>query len=81
MIFMYIINKDNLFADLTNRNLVKIYSYQTLVAMVKNGKLYRCWGGHSVTTIRHINQILAEMNLPKMTKKEWEKMEVISVCD
>lgn len=78
---MNIINKNNLFADLTNKELVKIYSYQTLVAIVKNGKLTRCWEGYSPTTIKHINQILEEMYLPKITKKEWEKLEVMTSCD
>lgn len=71
---MNIIQKNNLFADLTNRELVKIYSYQTLVAVVENGKLHRYWRGYSVTTMHHINQILAEMSLPKITKKDWQEM-------
>ena len=66
---MQVINKNNLFADLTNRNLVKIYSYSTLVAVVENGKLHRIWNGHSVTTMKHINQVLEELSLPKVTKK------------
>lgn len=69
-----IINKNNLFADLTNGNLVKIYSYSTLVAVVENGKLYRIWNGYSATTMKHINQVLEEMYLPRITKKDWEKM-------
>lgn len=76
-----IINKNNLFADLTNRELVKIYSYSTLVAVVKNGKLYRCWAGYSSTTIKHINQILVELDINTISKKDWEKMEVMTSCD
>lgn len=68
-----IINKNNLFCD-TDAEEVKIYSYSTLVSVVKNGKLHRIWNGHSVTTMKHINQVLEEMNLPKITKKEWEEL-------
>lgn len=63
-----IINRNNLFCD-TDAEEVKIYSYQTLVAVVKNGKLYRIWGGYSSTTMRHINQILATLDMPKISKK------------
>lgn len=73
---MQVINKNNLFADLTNRNLVKIYSYSTLVAVIENGKLHRIWNGYSVTTMKHINQVLEELSLPKVTKKEWQKMSI-----
>jgi hypothetical protein len=72
---MSVINKNNLFCD-TDAEEAKIYSYSTLVGVVKNGKLYRIWSGHSATTIKHINQ-----GLPKITKKKWEKMEVISICN
>lgn len=77
---MSVINKNNLFCD-TDAEEAKIYSYSTLVGVVKNGKLYRIWSGHSATTIKHINQVLKELSLPKITKKEWEKMEVISICN
>lgn len=62
---MSVINKNNLFCD-TDAEEAKIYSYSTLVGVVKNGKLYR---------------VLEGLALPKITKKEWEKMEVISICD
>lgn len=73
---MQVINKNNLFADLTNRNLVKIYSYSTLVAVIENGKFIRKWSGYSLTTMKHINQVLEELNLPKVTKKDWQKMPI-----
>jgi len=57
-----IINRNNLFCD-TDAEEVKIYSYQTLVAVVKNGKLYRIWGGYSSTT-----------DMPKISKKEWAEL-------
>lgn len=67
-----IINKNNLFCD-TDAEEIKIYSYSTLVAVVKNGKLHRIWNGHSVTTMKHINQILVTLNMPKISKKDWEE--------
>ena len=70
---MSVINKNNLFCD-TDAEEVKIYSYSALVAVVKNGKLIKKWSGHSSTTTKHINQILAEINMPKITKKEWEEL-------
>lgn len=68
-----IINTNNLFCD-TDAEEVKIYSYSTLVAVLKNGKLVRYWRGYSSTTIKHINQVLEELNLPKITKKDWEEL-------
>lgn len=68
-----IINKNNLFCD-TDAEEVKIYSYNTLVAVVRNGKLVRKWSGHSSTTIKHINQVLAMLDMPKISKKDWEEL-------
>lgn len=66
-----VINKNNLFCD-TDAEEVKIYSYSTLVAIVKNGKIYRKWLGYSSTTIKHINQVLETLEMPKISKKDWE---------
>lgn len=68
-----IINKNNLFCD-TDAEEVKIYSYNTLVAVVKNGKFIRKWSGYSSTTITHINQILVTLDMPKISKKDWEEL-------
>lgn len=68
-----IINKNNLFCD-TDAEEVRIYSYSTLVGVVKNGKFIKKWGGYSSTTIKHINQVLADLSLPKITKKDWEEL-------
>lgn len=68
-----IINKNNLFCD-TDAEEAKIYSYSTLVAMVKNGKLHRYWSGYSATTIKHINQVLITLGMPKISKKDWEEL-------
>ena len=66
-----IINKNNLFCD-TDAEEVKIYSYSILVAIVKNGKISKKWRGYSATTLRHINVVLQEMAIPKISKKDWE---------
>ena len=63
-----VINKNNLFCD-TDAEEVRIYSYSMLVAVVKNGKFTRKWSGYSSTTIKHINQILATLDMPKISKK------------
>lgn len=68
-----IINKNNLFCD-TDAEEVKIYSYGALVGVVKNGKLVRKWSGHSSTTIKHINQVLVMLDMPKISKKDWEEL-------
>ena len=70
---MSVINKNNLFCD-TDAEEVKIYSYSTLVAVVKNGKLTKKWSGHSSTTTKHINQILVMLDMPKISKKNWEEL-------
>lgn len=68
-----VINKNNLFCD-TDAEEVKIYSYNTLVAVVKNGKFHRHWKGYSITTMKHINQILVMLDMPKISKKNWEEL-------
>ena len=68
-----IINKNNLFCD-TDAEEVKIYSYSTLVAVVENGKISKKWSGYSATTLRYINIVLAELGIPKITKKIWEEL-------
>lgn len=68
-----IINKNNLFCD-TDAEEVKIYSYNTLVAVIENGKFIRKWSGYSSTTIKHINQVLVTLDMPKISKKDWEEL-------
>ena len=35
-----------------------LFSYDTLVASIEAGRLYRRWGGYSPTTLRHINSFI-----------------------
>ena len=68
-----IINRNNLFCD-TDAKEVRIYSYSTLVAVIENGRISKKWSGYSATTLRHINTILQEMEIPKITKKIWGEL-------
>ena len=55
-----------------------LQSYHTIVAVIYRGKLYRTWGGYSVTTQNHINRF-AQMYLSKScNKRQWENMEVFN---
>ena len=60
-----------------------VFSYGTpVLSMDCSGmtpKLVRHWNGYSVTTMRHINKFLESREWKKLTKKEWEKMEVVPV--
>ena len=48
-----------------------LQSYQTIVAMIDGGILYKFWDNYSWTTMRHINSFLIEFGLSTMSKKEW----------
>lgn len=58
-----------------------VFSYGTpVLSMDCSGmkpKLVKHWDGYSVTTMRHINKFLESREWKKLTKKEWEKMEVV----
>lgn len=54
-----------------------LYSYNTLVARFMNGKMYRCWGGYSVTTMRHVNAFAVHCGVNGGGKKWWENLEFI----
>ena len=65
------------------RNAVEVdgvlVSYETRVARIaEDGSFHRLWSGHSATTMRHVNLFREWHNLPKITKAQWEKMEVES---
>lgn len=49
-------------------------SYDTIVLILKNGKLHRTWGGYSVTTMRHVNSFLDHFGLDGGGKAWWDKM-------
>lgn len=52
-------------------------SYDTIVCKLDaKGHFIRLWDGYSATTMKHINSFRVACFLPKISKKEWEKMEV-----
>ena len=56
-----------------------LVSYETRVARIApDGSFHRLWSGYSATTMRHVNMFRAAHDLPKITKSQWEKMEVES---
>lgn len=60
-------------------NRVFLQSYDTIVAYIYRGKLYRTWDGWSRTTSKHIDAFCSEYGLTRIGKKAWEAMEVKSV--
>lgn len=54
-----------------------LVSYETPVARVgKDGSFHRLWGGWTATTGRHINAFRQSHKMCKLSKSEWEEMEV-----
>lgn len=52
-------------------------SYETIVASVdNNGIFHRYWGGYSATTMRHISAFLNYCGKRRISKGEWESLEV-----
>lgn len=55
-------------------------SYQTLVCGITPGKGFRrYWAGYSATTMRHVNSFRESCGLPKLSKGEWEALDVSPV--
>lgn len=61
---------------LENEKEKRLYSYDTLVAKFINGKMYRIWGGYSVTTMRHINSFADYCGIEEGGKKWWDNLEM-----
>lgn len=55
----------------------KLRSYDTIVATIENGVLYRVWNGYSATTMRHINAFCIEYGLQPINKAIWLDMPVV----
>lgn len=52
-------------------------SYDTVVACVDtDSNFYRLWDGYSVTTMKHINDFIYQMNIDGGGKKWWESLPV-----
>lgn len=58
-----------------------LQSYGTNVVMVKISKggmlnVKRLWDGYSATTMRHVNELLMQEYLPKLSARAWRAMEL-----
>ena len=53
-----------------------LVSYTTYVAGIVSGEFVRYWEEYSATTMRHVNSFLVHFKREKITKKQWEAMEV-----
>lgn len=71
-----IFNKNNLLFIQDGECAYRIFSYQTLVATVRDGKMDRFFDGWSMTTGKHINACLEYLGMKKIQKKDWLKMPV-----
>lgn len=55
---------------------IYLTSYTTTVCKIVDNEFIRLWGGWSSTTARHINEFRQQHGLQKISKSEWQKMEV-----
>ena len=54
-----------------------LVAYKTQVARIApDGSFHRLWSDYSATTMRHINKFREAHGLPRITKAQWEEMEV-----
>ena len=53
---------------------VWLFSYETPVAAVVNGKFRRIWGGWSATTARHVDAFCRMMGVPLFGKAVWDSL-------
>lgn len=56
---------------------LELKSYETIVARVSEGKLYRLWDGYSATTMRHIKSFCELCRVDHGDKKWWTSLEVV----
>ena len=49
---------------------IKLYSYETLVAEIRNGQFIYLWNRWSKTTARHVNEFLQQNGFAPMSKNE-----------
>lgn len=57
-------------------NRVFLQSYDTIVAYIYGGRLFRTWDGWSKTTSLHIDAFCREYGIQSPNKKAWEAMPV-----
>lgn len=58
-----------------------LHSYDTPVAIVTGGKLYRTWGGYSQQTMRHVNDFSVQYGTGETGKAWWDKLPVMKQGD
>ena len=51
-----------------------LQSYETDVCEIKNGQVYRLWGGYSATTMRHVNEFVKQFGFNVGGKKWWDSL-------
>ncbi len=52
-------------------------SYDTIVCKIdKNGNFVRCWNDYSRTTAAHVDSFRRLFDLPGISKKAWQALEV-----
>lgn len=61
--------------------LYMLRSYDTTVVAVDispDGTPFvkKLWNGYSATTLRHVNELLMQLNFPKLSARAWRAMEV-----
>ena len=49
---------------------IELYSYNTLVARIKNGKFEYLWNDYSATTGIHVKDFLQQHGFPNMSKQQ-----------
>ena len=59
-----------------DNGVIKLRSYNTIVARIINGKLERLWSGYSATTMRHINSFISFYGIEGGGKKWWTSLPV-----
>lgn len=66
--------------DMTAWRYYRLISCDTPVlnAKVRDGVAYisRRWNGYSATTLRHVNEFLAQLRFPALTAKQWRALHV-----
>lgn len=54
-----------------DNGVIKLQSYDTVVARIENGKFIKMWGGWSATTMNHILDFCKQFEIPSGNKKWW----------
>lgn len=52
--------------------------YTDVLDVLPDGTIVKRWDGYSATTMRHINALMAKLNLPLISKREWVMMESVA---